>query len=510
MSSVAYAFVVCLALSLSSPPLSTAKTKPPSSSTALSLLEEAEHISRSFVPDDHAELLLEAAQSAVPISAPKAETWALQLFTFSKSSLEPGGHYRVAMEKNALTVLARIDPVRSAKMFRRQDIPTVKESPGEDPRSTSVVDVLFPALYKKKGRAALPKIKELANWLGSTGEYPYPAIASLIIELDKSDKQEVAPLFSGAISYLPRDPGFLNTNRNFTNMVLKVRKAVPQPLLRQAITEDVAAITRTENSKKDSARYVVTSVAGTQTFDSEGPVLIYRLLPVVEQMDPDWAARLKTDFGLAGIATPALDQPLTVSGAITPPGQEQSASNAELQAALNQSRLMRAQQLSANDPKAAVQLAQQITDPELRSVALVSAAPAYEKLDAGQADAWVSGAKEQLNSMPAGVNKLRLMIALIKVNIANDDEENAKQQTGRAYDLGEEIFEEDLRANPGKFSGMAEGFDELVDLTSVGARQPWLSGNTLDHVRQVRNDVLRARLLVEQAKGMTDERHAAG
>lgn len=81
---------------------------------------------------------------------------------------------------------------------------------------------------------------------------------------------------------------------------------------------------------------------------------------------------------------------------------------------------------------------------------------------------------------------------------------------GRAYDLGEELFEDDLKANPGKFSEMADGFDELVDLTSVAARQPWLSQNALDHVKLVRNDVLRARLLVEEAKGISEERHSNG
>jgi hypothetical protein len=277
---------------------------------------------------------------------------------------------------------------------------------------------------------------------------------------------------------------------------------VPPSLLRQAITEQIAAIERTKDLRKGSSRYVVAGAAGSHTFDSEGPVLVYRLLPVVEQMDPDWAAKLKNDFGLTGVATPGLDEQLSVSGASTPPGQEQSATDAELQAALDTHRLMQSQQLAEKDPKAAAQLALQITDPALRSVALVSAAPTYAKVDPSQSESWVSGAREQLNSLPPGIKKLRLMIALIKVSIANGNREDARQQATKVYDLGEELFEEDLKANPGKGSQMADGFEELTDLTSVGARLPWLSAETLDHVRQLRNDVLRARLLVEEAKGM--------
>jgi hypothetical protein len=152
----------------------------------------------------------------------------------------------------------------------------------------------------------------------------------------------------------------------------------------------------------------------------------------------------------------------------------------------------------------------QISDPILRSVALVSAAPAYAKLDASQSDAWVSGAEKQLNSLPPDLNKLRLMIALVKVSIANGNREEAQQQIGKAYDFGEEIFEEDSKANPGKVSKQTDGLDELVDLTSAAARKPWLSAAVLDHIRQIRNDVLRAWLLVEQAKSISDKRNATG
>jgi hypothetical protein len=485
-----------------------AKHKSPSTTpaTPVALLEEAEQISRTFIPDDRADLLLEVAKSAVPLDKAKAQTWALQLFAYSRTALEPG-HYRQAMEKNALQVLARVDPVRSADLFRQQDLPDVKEFPNEDVRAFAAI-TLFPELWEKKGKAALPKIEELADWLGSTGQYPYTAIGPVILELAKSDSKTSTSLFGSAITYLPRDPGYLVTNLNFTSLILKVKPVVPSALLREAVTEDVAAIKRSEESKKGRARFEVTSRSGMHSFDSEGQVLIYRLLPVVEQMDPDWAAKLKTDFGLTGVATPGANEPLTMAAAVTPPGQEESASDTELQGALDAHRLMQSQQLSETDPKAAAQLAMQISDPVLRSVALVTAAPTYATSDASQAGAWVSGARQQLNSLPPSLGKLQLMIALIKVSIANGHREEAQQQIGKAYDFGEELFEGDLRANPGKFSPQGEGFDELVDLTSVAARQPWLTTDSLNRIRELRNDVLRARLLVEQAKAMAAARQA--
>jgi hypothetical protein len=506
LSACAAAFLV---ISPASEGTVNAKPRAPASSvTPLRLLEEAEQLSRGFVPDDRAALLLEAANSALPVNKAKAETWALQLFALSRTSLEPG-HYRQAMEKNALTIIARVDPLRSAELFRQQDLPDVKEFPNEDVRSFAAT-TLFQALWEKRGRAALPRIEGLAAWLGTTGQYPYTAIASVIVELAKSDSKAAISLFSSAISYLPRDPGYLVTNREFTTFILKMKPVVPASLLRQAITEDVAAIKHSEESKARGSRYAVTTATGSYTFDSEGKVLIYRLLQLVEEIDPDWAAQLKRDFGLTSVTTAGAGELLTIAAAVTPPGQEQAASNPELQAALDSHRLMQAQLLSGSDPKAAAQLAMEITDPVLRSVALVSAAPTYTKLDASQADTWVSGARQQLNSLPPTLNKLRLTIALIKVSLANGDREAAQQQIGKAYDFGEELFEEDLKANPGKFSEMADGFDELVDLTSAAARQPWSSAIALDHVRQLRDDVLRARMLVEEARGLAETRHANG
>src|SRR5258708_11017098 len=236
-------YAVVLSILLPSPFAASNNTKDKltekaSSATPLALLEEAERLSRGFVPDDRASLLLESAQSALLVNKAKAQAWALQLFAFSRISLEPG-HYRQAMEKNALTVVAQVDPLRSAELFRQQDPPDVKEFPNEDVRAFAA-NTLFRALWEKKGRAALPKIEELANWLGSTGEYPYTAIGSVILELAKSDSKTAASLFASAISYLPRDPGYLVTNREFTTFILKMKPVVPASLLRQAITDDVA------------------------------------------------------------------------------------------------------------------------------------------------------------------------------------------------------------------------------------------------------------------------------
>ncbi|HLI62820.1 MAG TPA: hypothetical protein VKV05_05440 [Terriglobales bacterium] len=460
-------------------------------------------LSRGFIPDDRSGLLLEAAKAALSIDRAKAEAWASQLFTFSQASLEPG-RYRLAMEKNALTIVAQVDPVRAARLFRQQDVPDVKDSPAEDVRTTAAT-VLFAELWSKRGRAALPQIQSLAAWLGSTGQYPYTAIASVIVDDLKSDPKTAALLFGDAITYFPRDPGYRTSNWGFTNLILRVAPVAPSSLLQQAITEDVAAIKRSQQSG-GTARYQMKTANRTYTFDSEGKLLVYRLMPLLQQMDPDWAAQLANEFGLVRLPPVTAGEPVSIAGAVTPPDQQDPASNAALQAALNAHWLMQSQQQSVTDPSTAAQVAMQITDPVMRSVALVSTAPAYSALDAAKADDWVSAARQQLTDLPPSVNKLRLEIALAKVDIANGRRPEAQAEVARAYDFGGELFQEDVEANPGKFSEMADGFAELVDLTQTAARQPWLSPMTLAHIRELHNDVLRARLLVEQAKGMTESK----
>jgi len=88
-------YAVVLSILLPSPFAASNNTKDKltekaSSATPLALLEEAERLSRGFVPDDRASLLLESAQSALPVNKAKAQTWALQLFAFSRASLAPG------------------------------------------------------------------------------------------------------------------------------------------------------------------------------------------------------------------------------------------------------------------------------------------------------------------------------------------------------------------------------------------------------------------------------------
>ena len=257
---------------------------------------------------------------------------------------------------------------------------------------------------------------------------------------------------------------------------------------------------------KRKSRFEVTTKTGSFSFDSEGKMLIYRLLPVSEQIDPDWADDLRKEFGLEKVPLLAVGDTPQIAGAVAAPGQEQLPSTADMQAAPDAHRMMQVGRLAASDPEAAVQIAKQITDPTLRVTALATAAPGYQQVDPQQANAWLSAGRQQLDSLPSGLAKLRLKIALIKAAIANGDREAAKEQIAQAYDFGAGLFEADSTAEPGKLAQSTDGFDELVDLTDAASRQTWLQPASLENVRRIRPEVLRAHLLVEEAKGIADSR----
>ncbi len=103
---------------------------------ALGLLREADTLSRSFTPEERAELLLRLAQAAAPFDAARANSWSLELFRIATAQL-PHGMYRNAMQKDALVTLAQSDPVQAAKLYKQQDVPNTSDDPEmlEDTRS---------------------------------------------------------------------------------------------------------------------------------------------------------------------------------------------------------------------------------------------------------------------------------------------------------------------------------------------------------------------------------------
>jgi hypothetical protein len=464
------------------------------------LLEEANLISHNFTPEERASFLVDASRAAFR-DPDLCKTFSLELFAIASTKLEPG-HYRAATQKNSLVALSKVDPEQAGALFTKQDTPDMWNMPVllEDFRAFGA-RTIFPELYAKEGMPAVPTIQSMANWVGSTGEYPYRAISQIIGKIPAGRSETANALVADAIRFFGVDRHFLDQNKEFTDFILSVQQNARPDLLRQAIAADLDALDR--EAKDDKApRHTIeaTSKGSTTRFTSEPQYLAYRLLPVIQSLDPDWAAQVKKKYTvLANLPQLPPGTTTTMVGAVTFPDQQ--AGPSETAQALDENRLMQAERLVGQDPKAAAQAALQISDPNLRAIALTTIAPAYMTVDARQAKSWTTESSDLLRRLPPDETRLRLMISLAEARATEGDTEAALDLMGKSFDLGEELFAQYMRTNPGEMSYTATGSDELIDLATKTAPKPALRSSVLARVRALREDTLKVRLLVAIAQG---------
>jgi hypothetical protein len=479
--------------------LAAQQTAEPQAASPTSLLNEAYSIAANSSPQERAYLLMTLAQAASDVDPALVRPWSLELFAFANKNLAQDT-YRAAMQKNALTALCQVDPNQAAELFTQLD-PPGHPLANEDLRSFAA-RTLFPKLWEADGGLkSLEKIERIANWLGETGQYPYSAMAGIIRKTAEKDHEKAASLFSEAVAFLPRDPGFFVTNRQFVDDFLLQTWKIPETgVVANAITVALASIEAAEKAGQPSMRIDLFTTAGKVALSSQSDYLVYRLLPIVASIDMKWAAQLRDKYTEAGAATP--DSPDSPAPAAMAMVRDGAATDSAIRAALDGSAASRVSEIAASDPQRALQIALSISDPASRASAMAAAMPAYSKVEPAAGDAGLQALAKQLETMQAGEGKLRLTITLADAYAGLGRDKDAAAMMGRALDLGEEIVSSDLEANPGKMVYQTPGFTELNGLVGNVVARPSLRYEAVERVRHVGVDTLRAHLTISVARGL--------
>src|SRR5215469_3679236 len=379
------------------------------------LITQARALSEGFSAEEQADLLLDILDTPAGRSPENGKKWSLELFSISKRQLKPGP-YRAAIQQNALIDLTKVDPSEAARLFKAQDTPDMWDQPGrvEDFR-TWVARDLFPKLWAQSGMASLRKIKEFADWLGSTGEYPFVAMISIVQGSAKFDHSVAEGLVSDAVSFYLTNPPFGNKHKEYTAFLLGVANVSSPPLLSKAIEAELDALEReSKNPDPHQMRFMtqVTSPQGTVQFSQQAEYIVYQLLPLIDRLDPDWAKEVRRKYQvLQYLPTRSPDAGIgrATGVAILP---NTSPSSSEVAAAMDDNRIFQVTKLAESDPAQAGEIATSIQDPGRKAIAQATLIPAYGKVDSRKAANWEEEAVHELDRLPPGKVKLRLLSAL--------------------------------------------------------------------------------------------------
>jgi hypothetical protein len=339
----------------------------------------------------------------------------------------------------------------------------------------------------------------LAAYLGNTGQYPYRAMGAIALDLASTDVAASQRILKHATRFFRKDPGFTSTNDQFVDFILDTRSIATAKILRGELRAAVEGLEHPRSHVLLRAKVRISAVTplGTLRFDSQPEYLFFRLLPLTKIADPHLGAQILASHPALKRA-PAIgpDTPVTVLGVMSLSG---TVSDQRMRSAQEEHAVFRVSQLAGEKPSEALHVAQQISDPTLRRMALVLLAPSYMSINSRQAESWLAAANDSLSSMPDSLRKLQLLTETLKSYVRTNRADAARVLLPGALNLGEKLYEKDAKQNPNQPA--YEGFHQMLEIARA-AVQLESSAAFESTMNAVASPVLRAQMLISAARAL--------
>ncbi|MGB6386489.1 MAG: hypothetical protein WBE45_10310 [Terriglobales bacterium] len=405
---------------------------------------------------------------------------------------------RLAIEKNALVALSSVKPARAMTLLRSMDLP-VSDGVGfpEDVRSDGAT-IIFRNYWHARQPKGVPELRTEAIYLGQTGQYPYRAIRSIVADLVgtlSKESPQLPPaaqsLVFDAYSFYQRGSKFQLEDDDFVDFLQILHPILPSSLLRQGLELAVQRLLDTDRPL-DKQTYLahVQTEKGTATFHRRQEMLLFNLLPLVREIDPDWAAQIVRRDAAMGQAEGNSGKEISSEGVIIPGG---TAPPTEQSNGLQQARAQAAGELARTNPEGALQLAQNIADPSIRALALSNIANAVGPSAPSQAMEIEKAIGDSVSTLKDGEDRLLALSALVRAAAAAGDTAAFHENLNKCFALGEELFEEDVDTHPSKATYTVSAYNILDEIVKSGAsHEPAMVTSKVD---QIRNIPLKAYLL---------------
>lgn len=478
------------------------------------LLQRSYYEGRIFAPEERCFQLFRLGTAAGKINSSRARamtrSWSRELF---RSALVlPQSWNKAAFQKNSLEALAIVDPLAAFQLLPKVDAPETggPNEPAEDLRA-SAAQKIFPLFWDLKGKPGLEAIKSEARAIGAGGEYPYIAMGQISTKLaNQKDTTDVQIIFREALDFYDTGPRVRSANKEFIYYLESDWEYLPASLREEALRVVVGHLTRKEERNADPAImhvHRVTTDKGTLSFHDEGIGLLNGLLPKIRELDPDWAKGLEDEHPelkqpAAGAKVEYSSEATIINTTEATADQVNASVNDRLQAGI----LSRVRQQAADDPYRAAGLLSSLSNPEFQVEALASLAKGFANKDPQHAAELLASAQTATDKLPLDMSKLGALASIAEAAVALGDFPRVNEVTEEAFDLGEELLSEELDTHPGQTVFASETFEELSGLTRLAAQVSLPS--TMLRLDHLKNETLRAYLLIAAAEGMQQKKDA--
>jgi hypothetical protein len=464
----------------------------------LDLLTRSYDLGKQFVPEERGMQLIRLTEVGGKIDRSLAKRWAEE--AFHESAQLPIGIERLLLQRNVVVFLAPYDPKRAFRMLQDMDLPVLnKDGTMPEDLRTGAAEPVFTNYWKQFGRSGLAALRPLASKLGDTGQYPFLAIIPIIRELSSTDPPQARSLIAEARQFYDRGSKSNAADHDFVAFIQALAPNLSNQELRSLLESAVAKL-NDKKSTNGSFHVQVYTEKGSALFDNNADELLFQILPLIAKIDPQWEKRLvSNDQQLAQAA--AVSGSIQRTEAVAVYGTSDSAAITRLsQQGMERARLNDISRVAMEQPAQALLLANSISDSGLRSIALSDVAIGYARTDPQRASALLAQAKEATLQLSDLSQKESALAALSRAASTTRDVVLFREIFARAFDLGEELFQEDLDSHPGQTGISADVYPDLATLVEMGIS---VNDNaTISRVLACKNEVLQAYLLIDAARAL--------
>jgi hypothetical protein len=500
-------FVLILSLPVYSQKNSVPQTETETSQYVSSerLLQRGYLLSKELPSEERVWLLTELIMPSAKWHPGLTRSWTEEVFRMALQ-LSPG-YDRVVTQKNAATAMGWIDIHRALQMLNQCEAPSATDSDAEDVRDVAA-RTIFRRYWQTAGMSGVAKIQRTANHLGETGEYPYSAMVPVIQGVSEKDAAKGSALIGEAVNFYERGSRFTMTNYAFIDFLKKVKPLMPLSARRQALEALVKALTSDSGEKDDRQwRIRVYTDKGVADFHTQNAQLLFDILPMIREVDPEWAQRLVEQHQELAQADAARGKVLNSEGGMVVKNPDNPPSAAEVaakeQSLLELGRLDQIQEIAARDPNQALTLATSIGDPARHAMGMAYAAAGFGD-HPDQALQMLTQSQQSLAAMKKSGEKLDTYVAIAESAASLHDLALARDAVEKGLDLGEQAYEESKKEHPEWHVYQWDGQDAMQKLTEIGIRLDPI--HVIGRVQAIRDHTLQGYMLVSAARALDEDK----
>lgn len=469
------------------------KAKADRDALAESLLNRAYSLTKQTSDTEKAYILSRLAEASVKTHPQKSKDWADEVF--SVTGTLPNDMQRSQVEIATLQALSENDPDHALELLAKMETPRDRDGQPVPEMVSSVATMLFQRYWQKKGMDSLEGLATSARRMGETGSYPYMAMGMIIRQVKRKDPDKSKELMNEALTYFNRRQTNSAGNNQFAMFLRQNREDIPTPLLKDLLEKVVAQAVAT---KDESTSMVLATEKGVAAkLNSAASILLFQVMPMIRDLDPEWAKKLETQYqelrAAADFARSGEQRMMVTRGVGGAGGQPPRAMMEEMQA-------MEIDELSTRDPQRALKMNAELTDPSVRAASGARLAASLVNTDPEQAAELLKKAKEAIAETKDPVDKLRILVGLAQAQASMNDKAGFEATLQSGYSLGEEMFRKGLDKNPNAPIFSQPGFDAMSRLTMSSVRMDYTA--TMARIDAIRSPLLQALLLITAAEGL--------